>query len=180
MHSAATQSAFHFHVTQILIETPRQHLTTQPVGNIQHRFLSRHFAPTRHIVPFSVLGWDILILLKKIACHRETNPPLSPPFWRYAYACAMVFMTRILSFETDYPRVSRFPTRWSRGTKTLGTRLMDGSKDTRSYGRTLVQSSKPNFLAQMGYHIFLSMVVRARTFGARGSAINNCFEFGQF
>ena len=35
----------------------------------------------------------------------------------------MVFMTRILSFETDYPRVSRNPTRWSRGTKTLGTRL---------------------------------------------------------
>ena len=104
MHSAATQSALHFHVTQILIENPRQHLTTQPVGNIQHRFLSRHFAPTRHIVPFAVLGWDILILLKKIACHRETNPPLSPPFWRYAYACAMVFMTRILSFETDYPR----------------------------------------------------------------------------
>ena len=25
--------------------------------------------------------------------------------------------------QTDYPRVSRFPTRWSRGTKTLGTRL---------------------------------------------------------
>ena len=124
MHSAATQSALHFHVTQILIENPRQHLTTQPVGNIQHRFLSRHFAPTRHIVPFSVLGWDILILLKKIACHRETNPPLSPPFWRYAYACAVVFMTRILSFETDYPRVSRNPTRWSRGTKTLGTRLL--------------------------------------------------------
>ena len=124
MHSAATQSALHFHVTQILIENPRQHLTTQPVGNIQHRFLSRHCAPTRHIVPFAVLGWDILILLKKIACHRETNPPLSPPFWRYAYACAMVFMTRILSFETDYPRVSRNPTRWSRGTKTLGTRLV--------------------------------------------------------
>ena len=123
MHSAATQSALHFHVTQILIENPRQHLTLQPFGNIQHRFLSRHFAPTRHIVPFAVLGWDILILLKKIACHRETNPPLSPPFWRYAYACAMVFMTRILSFETDYPRVSRNPTRWSRGTKTLGTRL---------------------------------------------------------
>ena len=36
----------------------------------------------------------------------------------------MVFMTRILSFETDYPRVSRNPTRWSRGTKTLGTRLV--------------------------------------------------------
>ena len=123
MHSAATQSALHFHVTQILIENPRQRLTTQPVGNIQHRFLSKHFAPTRHIVPFSVLGWDILILLKKIACHRETNPPLSPQFWPYAYACAMVFMTRILSFETDYPRVSRNPTRWSRGTKTLGTRL---------------------------------------------------------
>ena len=103
MHSAATQSALHFHVTQILIENPRQHLTTQPVGNIQHRFLSRHFAPTRHIVPFAVLGWDILILLKKIACHRETNPPLSPPFWRYAYACAMVFMTRILSFERIIP-----------------------------------------------------------------------------
>ena len=99
MHSAATQSALHFHVTQILIENPRQHLTTQPVGNIQHRFLSRHFAPIRHIVPFAVLGWDILILLKKIACHRETNPPLSPPFWPYPYACAMVFMTRILSFE---------------------------------------------------------------------------------
>lgn len=87
MHSAATQSALHFHVTQILIENPRQHLTTQPVGNIQHRFLSRHFAPTRHIVPFSVLGWDILILLKKIACHCETNPfrsdhetVVEPPF----------------------------------------------------------------------------------------------------
>ena len=119
MHSAATQSALQFHVTQILIENPRQHLTTQPVGNI----LSRHIAPTRHIVPFSVLDWDILILLKKIACHRETNPPLSLPFWRYAYACTMVFMTRILSFETDYPRVSRNSTRWSRGTKTLGTRL---------------------------------------------------------
>ena len=56
VHSAATQSALHFHVIQILIENPRQHLTTQPVGNIQHRFLSRHIAPTRHIVPFSVLG----------------------------------------------------------------------------------------------------------------------------
>ena len=121
MHSAATQSALHFHVTQILIENPRQHLTTQPVGNIQHRFLSRHFAPTRHIVPFAVLGWDILILLKKIACHRETNPPLSPPFWRYAYACAMVFMTRILSFETDYPRVSRLLS----PSLSLGTRFTD-------------------------------------------------------
>ena len=25
--------------------------------------------------------------------------------------------------QTDYPRVARFPTRWSRGTKTLGMRL---------------------------------------------------------
>ena len=143
MHSAATQSALHFHVTQILIENPRQDLTTQPVGNIQHRFLSRHFAPTRHIVPFSVLGWDILILLKKIACHRETNPPLSPPFWRYAYACAMVFMTRILSFETDYPRVSRFPTRWSRGTKTLGTRLAKAG-NSNSIARVQAHFSSPH------------------------------------
>ena len=146
MHSAATQSALHFHVTQILIENPRQHLTTQPVGNIQHRFLSRHFAPTRHIVPFSVLGWDILILLKKIACHRETNPPLSPPFWRYAYACAMVFMTRILSFETDYPRVSRNPTRWSRGTKTLGTRLAISKKNRACAERPEVRNCGPAIL----------------------------------
>ena len=30
---------------------------------------------------------------------------------------------------------------------------------------------KPNFLTSMGYHIFLTMVLRARSFGARGAAL---------
>ena len=31
-----------------------------------------------------------------------------------------------------------------------------------------VMAIKPNFLKSMGYHIFLSMVLRVRAFGARG------------
>ena len=31
-----------------------------------------------------------------------------------------------------------------------------------------VMAIKPNFLASMGYHSFLTMVLRARVFGARG------------
>ena len=42
--------------------------------------------------------------------------------------------------------------------------------DGRTYVRTGVHdvmAMKPNFLTSMGYHIFLSMVLRARAFGAR-------------
>ena len=46
----------------------------------------------------------------------------------------------------------------------------DGRTDVRTYVRTLyvrtdvhdVMAIKPNFLTSMGYHIFLSMVLRAR------------------
>ena len=38
------------------------------------------------------------------------------------------------------------------------------------YGRAVVRSPKPNFLAQMGYHILLPMAPRASAFGARSSA----------
>ena len=34
-----------------------------------------------------------------------------------------------------------------------------------------VMAIKPNFLTSMGYHIFLSMVLRARAFGARGAPL---------
>ena len=38
--------------------------------------------------------------------------------------CSCSDFQPIINFiQTDYPRVSRNPTRWSRGTKTLGTRL---------------------------------------------------------
>ena len=51
----------------------------------------------------------------------------------------------------------------------------DGRTDVRTYVRTLyvrtdvhdVMAIKPNFLTSMGYHIFLSMVLRVR---ARSSA----------
>ena len=47
----------------------------------------------------------------------------------------------------------------------------DGRTDVRMYVRTLyvrtdvhdVMAIKPNFLTSMGYHIFLSMVLRARS-----------------
>ena len=47
--------------------------------------------------------------------------------------------------------------------------------DGRTYGRTLyvrtdfydVMAIKPNFLTSMGYHIFLTMVLRARAPSAR-------------
>ena len=45
----------------------------------------------------------------------------------------------------------------------------DGRTDVRTYGCTYVRTDvhdvmaiKPNFLTSMGYHIFLSMVLRAR------------------
>ena len=34
-----------------------------------------------------------------------------------------------------------------------------------------VMAIKPNFLTSMGYHIFLTMVLCARAFGARGSPL---------
>ena len=51
----------------------------------------------------------------------------------------------------------------------------DGRTDVRTYVRTLyvrtdvhdVMAIKPNFLTSMGYHIFLSMVLRARAPKAR-------------
>ena len=51
----------------------------------------------------------------------------------------------------------------------------DGRTDVRIYVRTLyvrtdvhdVMAIKPNFLTSMGYHIFLSMVLRARAPSAR-------------
>ena len=51
----------------------------------------------------------------------------------------------------------------------------DGRTDVRTYVRTLyvrtdvhdVMAIKPNFLTSMGYHIFLSMVLRARAPSAR-------------
>ena len=52
---------------------------------------------------------------------------------------------------------------------------VDGRTDVRMYVRTLyvrtdvhdVMAIKPNFLTSMGYHIFLSMVLRARAPSAR-------------
>ena len=34
-----------------------------------------------------------------------------------------------------------------------------------------VMAIKPNFLTSTGYHIFLTMVLRARAFGARGAPL---------
>ena len=50
----------------------------------------------------------------------------------------------------------------------------DGRTDVRTYVRTDVDdvmAIKPNFLTSMGYHIFLTMVLRARAFGARGAPL---------
>ena len=56
---------------------------------------------------------------------------------------------------------------------------MKGRTDVRTYLRTLyvctdvhdVMAITPNFLTSMGYHIFLTMVLRARAFGARGAPL---------
>ena len=65
------------------------------------------------------------------------------------------------------------PVIWLRVLVTLA--YMKGRTDVRMYVRTLyvrtdvhdVMAIKPNFLTSMGYHIFLSMVLRARAPSAR-------------
>ena len=51
----------------------------------------------------------------------------------------------------------------------------DGRTDVRTlYVRTDVDdvmAIKPNFLTSMGYHIFLTTVLRAHAFGARGAPL---------
>ena len=37
-----------------------------------------------------------------------------------------------------------------------------------------IMAIKPNFLTSMGYHIFLTMVLRARAFGAHGAPLKKC------
>ena len=54
--------------------------------------------------------------------------------------------------------------------------------DGRTYVRTDVHdvmAMKPNFLTSMGYHIFLSMVLRARAFGERGAPLSSYLKFMQ-
>ena len=49
-------------------------------------------------------------------------------------------------------------------------------------GRTYVHdvmAIKPNFLTSMGYHIFLSMVLRARAPSARAELRYNCYANSQ-
>ena len=46
----------------------------------------------------------------------------------------------------------------------------DGRTDVRT-DLDDVMAIKPNFLTSMGYHIFLTMVLRARAFGARGAPL---------
>ena len=43
-----------------------------------------------------------------------------------------------------------------------------------------VMAIKPNFLTSMGYHIFLTMVLRARAFGARGAPLLTTSYPGHF
>ena len=43
-----------------------------------------------------------------------------------------------------------------------------------------VMAIKPNFLTSMGYHIFLTMVLRARAFGARGAPLKTNFYEKKF
>ena len=67
------------------------------------------------------------------------------------------------------------PVIWLRVLVTLA--YMKGRTDVRTYVvRTLyvhdVMAIKPNFLTSMGYHIFLTMVLRARAFGARGAPLS--------
>ena len=63
----------------------------------------------------------------------------------------------------------------------------DGRTDVRTYVRTYVvrtdvddvMAIKPNFLTSMGYHIFLSMVLRARAPSARAELRYDIFHFHQ-
>ena len=64
------------------------------------------------------------------------------------------------------------PVIWLRVLVTLA--YMKGRTDVRTYVRRYVRTDvhdvmaiKPNFLTSMGYHIFLSMVLRARAPSAR-------------
>ena len=64
------------------------------------------------------------------------------------------------------------PVIWLRVLVTLA--YMKGRTDVRTYVRMYVRTDvddvmaiKPNFLTSMGYHIFLSMVLRARAPSAR-------------
>ena len=60
------------------------------------------------------------------------------------------------------------PVIWLRVLVTVA--YMKGRTDVRTYVRTDVHdvmAIKPNFLTSMGYHIFLSMVLRARAPSAR-------------
>ena len=65
------------------------------------------------------------------------------------------------------------PVIWLRVLVTLA--YMKGRTDVRcTYVRTDiydVMAIKPNFLTWMGYHIFLTMVLRVRAFGARGAPL---------
>ena len=47
---------------------------------------------------------------------------------------------------------------------------MEGWTDVRTYVHD-VMAIKPNFLAPMGYHIFLTMVLRARAPSAHGALL---------
>ena len=54
---------------------------------------------------------------------------------------------------------------------------MKGRTDVRTYVRTDVHdvmAIKPNFLTSMGYHIFLTMVLRARAPSARAELRYEC------
>ena len=63
---------------------------------------------------------------------------------------------------------------------------MKGRTDVRTYVRTYVvrtdvddvMAIKPNFLISMGYHIFLTMVLRARASGARGAPLKMSLNLG--
>ena len=64
------------------------------------------------------------------------------------------------------------PVIWLRVLVTLA--YMKGRTDVRTYVRTDVHdvmAIKPNFFTSVDYHIFLTMVLRARAFGARGALL---------
>ena len=74
------------------------------------------------------------------------------------------------------------PVIWLRVLVTLA--YMQGRTDVRTYVRCTyvvrtdvhdVMAIKPNFLTSMGYHIFLTMVLRVRAFGARGAPLSFFF-----
>ena len=62
------------------------------------------------------------------------------------------------------------PVIWLRVLVTLA--YMKGRTDVRTLYVHDVMAIKPNFLTSMGYHIFLTMVLRARAFGARGAPLS--------